>query len=133
MNTAALQNLDAMWHGVFSKLGLNVVVVQFDTQRASPIHSHPKIEESLGLELQQIGAGYYDSSFYPGVTDPKRSGSSWHFFHAHDLGAAMQRLKSQLAARGLLHVANILHAEESNQLRFWYSYDPETIGRLLEG
>ena len=130
---AALQNLDAAWHKIFDKIGLNVVVVQFNTQMKSPIHAHPEIENALGLELQQIGAGYYDSSFYPGCHDSKSSGSAWHFFYAHNLGAVMQRLKSQLAVRGLLGIVNILHAEESNQLRVWYSYDPDAIGKLIEG
>lgn len=66
-----------------------------------------------------------------GVFD--KLGSVWHFFHCGDLGKAMQRLKSQLQARGLLHITNILHAEESNQLRFWYSPDPDSIGKVLEG
>lgn len=125
-NRAAVDNLSPHWHGVFTKLGLNVVVVLFDTRLDSPIHSHPEIEKALGLELQQELAGFYDSTFY-------HVGSVWHFFHCVDLGKAMQRLKSQLEARGLLHITNILHAEESNQLRFWYSPDANAIGKALEG
>ena len=131
MSLAALQNLTPAWYGIFDKLGLNVVLVTFDTQRASPIHSHPQIEISLGLELQQVGAGFYDSSFYPGCHDLNCSGSVWHFFHAHDLGAAMSRLKSQIAVRGLLPITNIVHAEECDQLRAWWSYEPESIGKLF--
>jgi len=124
-NRAALDNFSANWHGVFTKLGLNVVVVQFDTQRGSPIYSHPELEKALGLELQQELAGFYDSTFY-------HIGSVWHVFHCCDLGKAMQRLKSQIQARGLLHITNILHAEENDQLRCWYSYETESIGKLFQ-
>ncbi len=133
MSLAAFQNISPNWHAIFSKLGLNVVAVQLNTTRQSPVHDHPKIEEALGLELQQVGLGFYDSSFYPGCCDSECAGSAWHFFHAHDLGAAMARLKSQLAVRGLLGVANILHVEEYNRLVFWYSHDPDVIGKTIEG
>lgn len=133
MSTAAFQNLSPNWHQIFDKLGLNVILVQFDTQDASPIHSHPQVAEALGLELQQIGAGFFDSSYFPGCYDSKNTGSAWHFFHAHDLAAAMERLKSQLAFRGLLGCCNILHAEDWNRLVFYYSPDPEAIGKTLEG
>lgn len=128
---AMLQNLSPFWHGVYDKLGLNLVLVTFDTQSASPIHRHPQIEIALGLELQQIGAGYYESSFYPGCHDSKCSGSVWHMFFAHNLGAAMSRIKSQVAVRGLLNITNIAHAEECDQLRVWWSYEPESIGKLF--
>jgi hypothetical protein len=123
---AALENLDAPWHGILDKMGMQVVIVQFDTRLGSPIHSHPKLAESLGMELREVQAGHYDSTFY-------LQGSKWCFFHCRDLGRAMQRLKAQLEVRGLLPIVNILHAEESNQLRIWYSPDPDAIGRLVEG
>jgi hypothetical protein len=126
VSAVALQNLDSGWHAIFEKLGLNVVVVVFDTRRDSPIHSHPDLGTALGLELQQIGAGYYDSSFYP-------KGSVWHFYHCRKLGPAMARLKAQLETRGLLGITSIMHAEESGLLRVWYSYDPEAIGKSIEG
>jgi hypothetical protein len=126
VNVAALQNLTDTWHKILDKLGLNVVVVQFDARLGSPIYAHPGIWESLGLELREIGAGFFDSMMFP------TPGSMWCFYHCHDLGKAIERLKSQIEARHLLGITNILHAEESNQLRVWYSWDPDAIGKLIE-
>jgi hypothetical protein len=131
MSAVAFQNLTAVWHGIFTKLGLNVVVVQMDTRRASPVHSHPEIEVALGLELQQVQAGFFDSAIYPGTVDIDYSGTAWFFFHCIDLGKAMSCLKSQIAARGLLGITNILHAESENELRAWWAYEPENIGKLF--
>ncbi len=125
-DVAALQNLDPAWHKILDKLGLNIVVVQFDARLGSPFYAHPGIEEALGLELQEIGAGIFDSMMFPAP------GSLWAFYLVHDLGKAMQRLKSQLATRCLLGIVNILQPEEPYKLRVWYSYDPDAIGKLVE-
>jgi len=132
INLAAMQNLSPNWHAIFSKLGLNIVIVWLDTKLPSPIHDHPHIEEALGLELQQVGAGSFDSNYYPGCFDINATGTVWHIFHAYNLGAAMARLKAGLAVRGLLGVAGIFHAEDYNRIVCWYSCTPEEIGQSRE-
>lgn len=134
VDVAALQNTDPHWFTIFDKCGIQIVVVHLITKRGSPVHDHPEIEKALGLELQEIEAGFYDSSWYPGCIDDKASGSVWHQYHVHvhHLGKAMARLKEQLGVRGLLEIANILHGEAHNQFRIWWSYDPDIIGKLVE-
>ena len=110
---AAIQNLDESWHEVLSKYGLNVVVVVLQTQITSPIHQHPELWKALGLELMEVSAGKYDSSFY-------HKASVWHFFHCQKLGCAIGQLKRSLEKRGLLPIANILHAEAADELiQYW--------------
>lgn len=128
MSLASLQNLTEKWHGIFTRLGLNVLIVQFSTRTDSPAHAHPKIEEALGLELQQIQAGYYDSSWYC-----FQGASVWHFFHCSDLAKAMNHLKAQLATRGLLKACNIMNAERHDRLCLWHSSDPECVAQYVEG
>jgi len=125
VNFAASQVLDPVWFKTWTKLGLTVIAVQFDARLGSPIYAHPGIEEALGLELQEIGAGHFDSTFW-------LTGSAWHFFLCVDIGRAVRRLKSQLEIRGLLSVANILLAESPDNLTLWYSPDASLIGRAVE-
>ena len=132
MNIAALQNFSPSWHRIFTQCGLKVIVVWLYAKFPSPAYGHPELGEALGLELKRIGAGFYDSSHYPGCYDPAATGSVHHIFHAHDLGAAMQCLKDQLAVRGLLGVAGIFHAEAHNRIVCWYSCRPEEIGQTGE-
>lgn len=130
---AAWQNFLPNWHRIFTQCGLKVIVVWLDAKPPSPLLDYPHIEEALGLELRRIGAGHYDATHYPGCSDIASTGQVWHVFHAIELGAAMQCLKSQLAVRGLLGVAGIFHAEDHNRIVCWYSCRPEEIGQTLEG
>lgn len=128
---AAMANIDPVWFKRFEKLGVHVVLLHILSGPESPVHGHPELEKALGLELQEIAAGYYDSSHYPGALNPEDSGFTWHFFHCTDLAKAMTRLKAQLEVRGLLNVCSIFHSEGPGEFRCWWSYDPTGISKLV--
>jgi hypothetical protein len=117
---AAAENLMPSFFGILAKLGLEVLVVRFKADGGSPIWQHARIEDDLDRELKSIQAGQFDSSFYA-------TGEIYHFFHVSDLGKAMQQLKASLAARGLLEITTLLHAETAQELRVWYPATAELI------
>jgi hypothetical protein len=117
---AARDNLTPYFFGILAKLGLNVLIVKFDAHLESPIWKHPGIEIVLDQELQTAQAGQYDSAVYI-------LGSNWFFFHVNDLGKAMQTIKACLAARSLLEITTLLHAETAQELRVWYPATAELI------
>jgi hypothetical protein len=110
---AAAQNLSREFFAVLDGLGLEVVIVQFQAGKESPLWKHPKFEEDLDAELRAVRAGAYDSSAYG-------EGSFLHFFHVSNLGKAMQTLKASIEARGLLPITTILHGESHDSLRIYY-------------
>ena len=117
---AAAENLTPVLFNILAKLGLDVLVVQFQAGPASPIWQHAGIEQVLHDELQAAQAGQYDSEVYV-------PGSRWFFFHVNDLGKAMQTIKTCLAARGLLEITILLHAETAQDLRVYYPATAECI------
>lgn len=128
VNFAAAQNLTPEFVARLRKLGLEIVIVVFNTALNSPVGFHPRVEEGLGLELEASRLGMFDSNFY-------QAKSRWSFFHVpkDTLGQAMNLLKSQLDVRGLLDVSTLLHAEEWDQLRIWCCSVASANAALVEG
>jgi hypothetical protein len=112
---SACQNLQPSFFQTLKTLGLSVVIVSFAASKDSPIWGHAGIEQKLEAELQGIEVGQYDSSFFP-------LGTQIHFFHvdATKLGIAINALKTAVEKLGLLDIAKIYHAENSDQLRVWF-------------
>jgi hypothetical protein len=119
---AAAENLSPEFFAILAKLGLEILIVRFQSANDSPIWEHDGIERELERELQFIKAGQFDSSYFP-------LGMQWHFFHvpAKRLGKAAQQVKSALAARGLLEISTIYHAETPREWRVWYPATAEVL------
>jgi len=122
---AAAENLSPFLFNTLSTLGLEVVIVLFKAGQGSPIWDHPGIERNLERELQSAGAGQFDSEFYT-------NGARWLFYHVSDLAKAMQLLKTNLEARGLLEITTLLHAESAHELRVWYPATAELVNAQAE-
>jgi hypothetical protein len=118
----ALDNFSTERHAILSRLGLNCVVVVFDTSPSSLLwqQADSKVEESLDAELLAAGAGQHDSSLHG-------DGRAWHFFCALHLGKATRLLKESIERRGLLSITQILHFESDSSLRVWYPPTAELI------
>lgn len=112
---AALQNLQPMFFKALATVGLEVLIVRFKAEKDSRIWFHDDIATAIGEELSGLEAGHFDSSFFP-------LGAQWHFYQVDRsrLGIAMRRIKDCLAARGLLDISQIFHAESAEILREWY-------------
>jgi len=119
---AAAENLLPEFFAILSKLGLEILVVSFKAGMDSPIWEQDRIEEQLGLELQSVKAGHFDASYF--LPDWQ-----FHFFHvrATELGNAVQQIKSALAARGLLEISAIYHAETALEWRQWFPGTAEVL------
>lgn len=122
---AAAENLSPFLFNTLSTLGLEVVIVLFKAGQGSPIWDHPGIERNLERELQSAGAGQFDSEFYT-------NDAWWLFYHVSDLAKAMQLLKTNLEARGLLEITTLLHAESAHELRVWYPATAELVNAQAE-
>jgi hypothetical protein len=111
----ALENIEPYLFGVLSKLGISVVLVQFDAKPDSPIWATTRLEMELGAQLEKAKSGLHDSSlFHPGIQS--------HFFHVpgDKLGNAIAILKSGIDAHGLLGITKIFHSESAKALRLHY-------------
>lgn len=119
---AAAENLTAEFFAILAKLGLEIVIVRFQAGNDSAIWTHGGIERELELELQSIKGGQFDSSYFP-------PGQQFHFFHvrAAELGNAMRLIKVALAARGLLEISTLYHAETALEWRVWYPATAEVL------
>jgi hypothetical protein len=124
---AAAENLSPEFFLILSAIGLEILIVRFQAGNDSPIWKHNRIERELERELQSIQAGQFDSSYFP-------LGAHWHFFHVPraELGKAMQRIKDSLAARGLLDISTILHAETAHELREWYPATAQLVNATAD-
>jgi hypothetical protein len=116
---AAAQNLSPAFFAILEALGQNVVIVAFKWTGKQNIEQL-LCENELNAALIAAQAGNYDSTHYD-------LGEVWHFFHVCDLAKAMQILRDEIAARGLLDRTTILHVEEHNKLRVWYPPTAEQI------
>jgi hypothetical protein len=117
---AAMENLTPAFFRILATLRLEVLVVRFQASGDSPIWEHNGIERDLEWDLQSVQAGQFDAGFY--IT-----GALYHFFHVNDLAKAMRQLKASLAARGLLEITTLLHAETAHELRVWYPPTAELV------
>jgi hypothetical protein len=115
---AALQNLQPSYFKWLAKLGLEVVIVRFNADKGSPIWLHNPDALATDLENELVllkAAGEPVSGLYP-------LGAQWHFYQVKrkKLGEAVRRFKEILAARGLLEISQIFHAESAESLREWF-------------
>jgi hypothetical protein len=119
---AAADNLTPEFFAILAGLGLEIMVVSFRADKDSPIWAHDRIERELERELQSIHAGQFDASYFP-------FGWQFHFFHVSTtaLGKAGQQIKSFLAARGLLEISTLYHAETALEWRVWYPAKAEVL------
>ena len=119
---AAADNLTPFFFNTLATLGLEILVVRVQAANDSPVWEHAGIERELEKELQAIQAGQFDSSYFP-------PGSQWHFFHVakDSLGKAMQCVKDALAARGLLEISTLYHAETFQEWRQWHPPTAEVL------
>ena len=109
---AAADNLTPEFFRILTVLGLELVAVRL-VASGSGFNVPTAVADELGNELAKIGAGQLDSSAYA-------PGEWWIFFHASDLAKAIETLKTSLAARGLLKISTILHAESAQNFCVWY-------------
>ncbi|HEV2329377.1 MAG TPA: hypothetical protein VGY56_11380 [Verrucomicrobiae bacterium] len=114
---AALQNLQPSFFKTLTTLGFEVLIVRFEAGKDSAIwlHDCDSLAAEIGDALTGVKAGEFDSSFYP-------LGAQWHFYQVRheNLGPAVRQIKDCLAARGLLNLSQIFHAESAEILREYY-------------
>ena len=119
-HSAAADNLSPAFFEILQKLGMEVVIVQFEARHGSVIWGFPRIEEALDQELRAVGAGMFDSVHFSATT-------YLIFFHVSDLAKAMGTLKDSIAKRGLLTITTIMHGESHKDLRVWYPPTAEHV------
>lgn len=119
---AAADNLSPAFLLILEQIGFEVVIVRFQALNSSPIWKHAGLEKDLEKELQAIEGGAFDSESYS-------PGARFFFFHVakSKLGAAVQQIKTALAARGLLEITTIFHVETADDLRVWYPPTAELV------
>jgi hypothetical protein len=113
---AAIQNHLEEYQAILEKLGLQILVLRFDGDAASPVWKEPALGESLGAELDACGAGSFDSSHLA-------FGSFFCYFHVAHLAKSLGALKNSLQSRGLLDNVRIFHIEIESG---WREYFPAT-------
>ena len=127
ISLAAAENLLPAFITILDKLGMEVVIVAFTWEIKEPaVMGQLLCEKELEAALKAASAGYYDSTHYGPTSN---GGDVWHFFHTDKskLATAMQILKEEVEARGLLARAQIWHVEDGNTLRVWYPPTAETV------
>jgi hypothetical protein len=119
---AAADNLTPGFFQTLSALGLEILVVRFQAANDSPVWEHAGVECEIEKSLQAIHAGHFDASYFP-------PGAQWHFFHVakDSLGKAMTAAKDALAARGLLEISTLYHAETCREWRQWHPSTAEVL------
>lgn len=111
---AAQENFGKELQEITAKLGLTIVICQFDGSHDSPFWNSGDTGEPFRLELSQARAGEFDSA-------KMIDGSYFCFYHVSDLAKALSVLKCGIESRGLLDHARIFYieAESSGWRMVW--------------
>ena len=101
---AGQENCGKVLQQITAKLGLTIVVAQFNASPGSPVWSIPNAGEPFAEEMRAAHAGLFDSVL---MTE----GGYFAFYHASDLAKALAVLKRCLEEHSLLNHARIFYIE----------------------
>ncbi len=113
---AAQQNLSSEFQQLCEKVGVNIILVQFDGDLKSPVWGGADVAKSFEEELDRDNAGSLDSVMM-------LEKSYFCFYHTRKLGKALSIIKGGIEKMGLLEHARIFAIEAESG---WRVYWPAT-------
>jgi hypothetical protein len=118
----AVENMDSEFQAQLARyVGLDVILVSFETGRFSPVWQVNELGRQLGDRLEKAGCGAYDST-------ASGHGCLACFYHVSRLPVALETLKAALEEMALLPLAQILVAEP--ETRKFRQYWPATAALM---